>query len=78
MFPELDLYRGSHTGQEPQSKGHTAACLVLPSRAGPTETHLFIVKAEIHHIMFFFALLLLFYCAVTHGPPGSVLLVASR
>lgn len=38
----------SRTGQDLQSKAHTAACLVSPSRAGPIETHMVIVvKVEI-------------------------------
>ena len=39
---------GSGTGQDPQNKAHTAACLISPSRAGPIETHMFVfVKVEI-------------------------------
>ena len=43
MLPAMHL-GGSRTEQDPQSKAHTAACLVSPSRAGPIETHTLVVR----------------------------------
>ena len=55
---------GSRTGQDPQSKAHTDACLVSPSRAGHIETYI--------NLCIFW----LCCCCATAShirPPGSVL-----
>ena len=77
MLPAPHL-GGSCTGQDPRSKAHTAACLKSQSRAVPIETHrsisVVLKEWKLYHVMSLLALLL-FYC-ITHGPLGSVLLVA--
>ena len=57
---------GSRTGQDPQSKVHTAACLISPNRGGPIEARMFMSLLA----------LLLCYC-ITYGPPSFVVILVA-